>query len=182
MHQFFNINRQVLQRNLNKGASIMSAIQNSQSRRKSLLSVLTLPKAIAFLFLTPLFAQPLSAQALPTKQSMQVAMNDCITFISTATNTYTINVCQKADKKAEMVLQNLKTGEKFTLPAVQEDESGNVFRANLKQRKGFNTIHTLYFLRLPNKQFVIRKMIDLPGHTNVKPLEEVEVLKGILMS
>jgi len=82
-----------------------------------------------------LFAQLLPAQALRTSQPMQVAMDNCIMVISTVSDSYIIDVCGKADKTIEMVLDNRKTGEKLTLPATQLDDAGNVFRGSLRKRE-----------------------------------------------
>ncbi|AFY31929.1 hypothetical protein Cal7507_1464 [Calothrix sp. PCC 7507] len=150
--------------------------------------------ATAFLFLTPLFVQSLPVQALPTSQPVQVAMNDCIMTVTTTTNSYSINICQKTDKTIQMLLVNQKTGEKLTLPAIQVDTSGNVFRASLTRREKITTNSPPFLIRIPiaapqvttyvldvtKNQFSITKEIKLPG--NNRKSVEVEKLGGVLMS
>jgi hypothetical protein len=145
------------------------------------------------LIFTPL-AQPLSAQALPIRQPTQIAMDNCIMSVATTSDTYIINVCQKPDKTAEMVLENRKTGEKLSLPAIQIDDSGNVFSASLTKRERITTKlspflknipmyvpqTTTYILDISKKQLSITKEINTLG--NSRKSVQFEKLGYVLMS
>ncbi|PAX45665.1 hypothetical protein [Brunnivagina elsteri] len=132
--------------------------------------------------------QNLPASSLPGNQTMQVAMNNEITIsVATSTSNYVIDVYVKSDKKGEMTLENIKTGEKLTLPATQVDRDGNVFSASttkverIKNKSFLPFISrqtTTYLLDISKKEFSITKQANLPNRKTV----QVEKIGFILQS
>jgi hypothetical protein len=138
------------------------------------------------------FAQPLTVQALPSQKPMQLAMNDCIMSITTSSDTYIIDICQKSNQKIEMNLENKKTGEKMNLPATQIDDSGNVFRASITIRERINPFLrnipmyapkiTSYELNIPRKQFTVTTETKINVPINNTKSVQIEKLGYVLMS